>query len=592
MGSESVVTGLTSVPGAESRTFLAAAVEFNPKLHDRDGNLEALAADIERALKHGARFVVAPEMALTGYLYANRDEIAPYVDTIPGKATDLLGKLAAAYNSYIVIGMPENDKATGMFYNAAVLIGPRGVVGKYRKVHQWEAEEHWSAWGDLEFPVFETELGRIAINICMDSGYFESSRILAIKGADIIAFPTNSSIQAIYYNQARALQNGVYVVGANRNTTEKDFHMVGMSGIWGPDGDLLAEAPYVAKNQAAPKETSIVYATIDTDRYRTRIKRLAGRRPEIYQPLMLKVAPWDYVTDKEERELNAIAVQYEPTPGDKDRNFASIEAQLGDKISADLIVLPEYSLTAEGAGITPSLAKEWAEPVEGETFKKMSQLASSNHVNVVFSQIEKDEDNLYVTAVAVGKNGKRLGSYRKTHLSQQEKTWATPGNKIPVFNIPDFGKLGILSGEDVLFPEASGILSGKRADVIAIPSSWRGVSDYGAYMAVNQGPIANKYPDHSMVLWDAIAYTAQAYTVVANFVGSVAGYAGESALYTLDPLYGLDQAEVASTHKASAFAVKFKTKQNHWWLNQFNMVASRRTDAYKPLVMAPPKIRQ
>lgn len=585
MTSGLVAAALFGAPAAFANTFLTAAVEFNPKLHDRDGNLEALAVDIERALKHGARLVVAPEMALTGYLYTDRNDIAPYVDTIPGKATARLGKLTAAYNAYVVIGMPEKDETTGIFYNAAVLVGPKGVIGKYRKVHQWEAEEHWAAWGDLEFPVFETELGRIAINICMDSGYFESSRIPAIKGADIIAFPTNSSIQAIYYNQARALQNGVYVVGANRNTTEKDFHMVGMSAIWGPDGDRLAEAPYVAKDQAAPTETSIIYATIDTDRYKKREQRLAGRRPELYQPLMLKVAPWDYTTDKKERELRAIALQYEPTSGDKRRNLDFIKAQLGDKVSADLVVLPEYSLTAEGTGITPAMAHQWAEPIDGDTFKEMSELASARNVNIVYSQIERDGDRFYVTAVVIGKDGKRIGSYRKTHLSAQEKEWATAGDQFPVFNIPEFGKLGILSGEDVLYPEAAGILSGARADVIAIPSSWKGIDDYGAYMAVNQGPIANKYPDHTMVLWDAVAYTAQAYTIVANFVGSEAGYAGESALYTLDPLYGLDQAAIEQTHKGNAFEVKFKTKQNDWWLNQFNVIASRRTDAYKPLIL-------
>lgn len=568
----------------KAKTFIAAAVEFNPAFYDRDGNLEALAIDIERALKHGARLIVTPEMALTGYLYTDRDDIAPYVDTIPGRATDRLGELAAAYDSYIVLGMPEKDEATGLFYNAAALIGPKGVVGKYRKVHQWEAEQHWSAWGDLEFPVFETDLGRIGLNICMDSTFFESSRIVALRGADIIAFPTNSSVQAIFANQARALQNGVYVIGANRNTVEKDHHMVGMSAIWGPDGDLLAEAPYVAKGEASPTETSIVYATIDTGRYKTREARLAGRRPDIYQPLMLKVAPWDYTTDNSERELTAIAVQYEPSLGEKDRNYASISAQLDDTISADLVILPEYSLTAKGANLTPALAKEWAEPIDGDTFKRMSRLAIAHRANFVYSQIEEDGGKLYVTAVVIGRDGMLIGTYRKTHLSALEKAWATAGNKLTVFDIPGLGKLGVLSGEDVLYPEAASILSGQSADVIAIPSSWRGVTDYGAYMAVNQGPIKNRYPDRAMVLWDSVAYSAQSYTVVANFIGSELRYAGESALYTLDPLYGLDQAAIEQTQQPSAFTVRFKTKQNDWWFNQFHMVSCRRTDSYKILL--------
>lgn len=565
--------------------FLAASVEFNPRLYDRDGNLEALATDIERAFQNGARLVVTPEMALTGYQYKDREDIAPFVDTIPGTATQCLAKLARQYHSYIVTALPEKDAYTGIFYNSAVLIGPEGVIGTYRKMHQWEAEERWAAWGDLEFPVFETELGRIAINICMDSCYFESSRIAALKGADIIAFPTNSSIQAIYYNQARALQNGVYVIGANRNTSENDFHMVGMSGIWGPDGDLLAEAPYVAKGEPAPLETSILYASIDKTRYKTRQKRLAGRRPELYQPLMLKVAPWDSTTEKEAHERRAIAVQFEPVFGDKRLNFEKIAAALANTAPTDLVVLPQYSLTAGGSDITPAQAHEWAEPLDGESFEKLRQLAFSKAINLVYSQIERDGNALYVSAIVIGKDGRRIGCYRKTHLSASEKTWANAGDTIPVFTIPDFGKLGLLLGEDVLYPEAAGILCGKRADVIAIPSSWRGVSDYGAYVAVNQGPIANPYPKHAMVLWDAVAFSAQAYTIIANFTGSDADYNGESALYTLDPLYGLDQPVIAESHKSISLHVSFTIRQNHWWLNQFNIIASRRTDSYKPLIL-------
>lgn len=523
-------------------------------------------------------------MALTGYLYESREDIAPYVDTIPGRATDRLQTLARQYDAYIVFGLPERDPKTDIYYNSAALVGPDGVVGKYRKVHQWEAEEHWAAWGDLGMPVYDTPLGRIAINICMDSGYFESSRVPAVEGADIIAFPTNSSIQAIYYNQARALQNGVYVIGANRNDTEKNFHMVGMSGIWGPDGDKLAEAPYVGKEDAAPESTEIIYATIDPERYATREERLAGRRPELYQPLMLHIAPWNYSVDSTERDLTVGTLQYTPQIGDKAANLNKVIDLLRSNTDSDLIVLPEYSLTGEDAGMDSTQADIWAEPLDGETFKQMSLLAQEAGSYLLYTQIERDtDDKLYVTAVVVDAKGEMQGFYRKTHLNDAEKRWATAGDNLNTIDLPDFGRLGILLGEDVLYPEAAGVLSGQRADVIAIPSSWAG--EYGTYVQVNQQAVANPYPERSMVLWDAVAYSAQAYTVVANFVGGDQDYRGESALYTLDPLYGLDQAQVASSSTEENFSVSFKTKQNAWWLNQFNMISSRRTDYYQPLIM-------
>ncbi|WP_417884353.1 nitrilase-related carbon-nitrogen hydrolase [Vibrio rumoiensis] len=562
--------------------FTAAAVEFNPTFHDLNGNLNKLSQAIEKALKKGAKLVVAPEMATTGYLYQTRKEIEPFVDTIPGVTSDILGKLAKKYDAYIVVGMPEKDSDTGIYYNSSVLVGPEGVVGKYRKTHLWEAEEHWSAWGDQGFPVFDTKLGKIAINICMDSGYFESARVPAVKGADIIAFPTNSSIQAIYYNQARAMQNGVYIVEANRNNTEKDFHMVGMSAIWDPYGSKLVEAPFTSKDDKEKNETQIVYATIDPSNYKVRDEKLAGRRPELYQPLMLRVAPWDYTVDKTERDIKSVAVQYQPIIGDKERNFSTITKLIPSESNSQLVVFPEYSLTGESKSMDKATADLWAEPIDGQTYRKMSLLAQEHKVNLVYSIIEKSATSLYVSSVVLGKNGNILGKYRKTHLNSAEKTWATPGSEINTIDIPDVGRLGVMMGEDVLYPEVSGVLSGLRADIIAVPSSWAG--EYGGYVEVNQKAVANSYPTHSMVLWDAIAFSAQAYTVVSNFVGTENHYKGESALYTLDPLYGLDQAKVASSTKSEAFEMDFKTKNNSWWLNQFNMVSSRQPYFYKSLI--------
>ncbi|MCF2132251.1 hypothetical protein L1I79_38450 [Strepomyces sp. STD 3.1] len=140
----------------------------------------------------------------------------------------------------------------------------------------------------------------------------------------------------------------------------------------------------------------------------------------------------------------------------------------------------------------------------------------------------------------------------------------------------------MLIGEDAVYPEASGVLSVKRADIIAIPSAWYG--QFGGDMEINKNLSANPYPKGSMVTWDAVAMGAQAYTIVANFVGTNHDYLGRSSLYTIDPLYGLDQPVVASDHQEEALVVTFKTLQKNWWFNQEMLLLSRRTPYYVPLI--------
>lgn len=294
--------------------FVAASLQFNPKMYELDDNIDALCEALGNLfVQTGARLVVAPEMCTTGYDYTSRADIAPYVDTIPGKATEAVGKLCASHGAYVVFGMAERDPETDVYYNAAVLVGPDGVVGKYRKTHQWETEEHWAAWGDLGFSVFDTELGRIGISICMDAAYMESARCLAVSSADIMCFPTNSSAQAIAALPARAVQNGMYIVSGNRSNTEPGFHMIGGSAIWSPTGEPLSQAPLVMTSDEDMDETTWYTAEIDPAAYDNANKaRLSSRRPELYQNLLLHIGPWDYTATSEPSDIVAVALQYEP----------------------------------------------------------------------------------------------------------------------------------------------------------------------------------------------------------------------------------------------------------------------------------------
>lgn len=554
--------------------FKAAALQFNPVMHDRDGNVKNLCAEIETLLEQGVKLVVAPEMSTTGYGYQSREDIAPYVDTLPGHATDAISALTKKYHAYVVFGMAEKDAKTDIYYNSAALVGPEGYIGSYRKTHQWETEEHWAAWGDKGVPVFATELGNIAINVCMDAAYFESARLAAVNGADILAFPTNSSAQAVSALPARAIQNGMYIVSANRSNTELGFHMIGSSAIWSPTGKKLVEAPLIASEKEDVDAAAAYIATIDPAQYQNANKALfMQRRPELYQNLMLRVGPWDYTKSAESKHVNAVALQYTPQ-GSEEQNKASIQKLMENVSDADLVVLPELSLIGTVSGTPKADAKQAAEFA--------SSLAVKYGTAVIIGAVEEKNGKLYNTSVLVDAAGKVAGTYYKTHLSESDRKWATAGDDIPVFSVDGIGKIGMLIGDDVCFPETAGVLTTKRADVIAIPSAWYG--QYGGFFEINNKLSANPFPANAMVLWDAVSEGAQSYTITANFVGGEKGYLGSSALNTLDPLYGLDQPLAASKTEEQALSMSFDTLQSSWWYNQEMLINSRRCDYYKPLV--------
>ncbi|MFD1738166.1 nitrilase-related carbon-nitrogen hydrolase [Bacillus salitolerans] len=566
--------------------FKVASVQFNPILNERDKNVEELLKITEDAFKNGARLVVAPEMATTGYYYADREAIEPFVDSIPGKTTDAFEKLAKQYDSYIVFGMAEVDKETNLYYNSAALVGPEGYIGKYRKTQMWETEMHWGAWGDLGVPVFNTKLGKIAINICMDSAYWETARLAGIQGADILAFPTNSSAQAISALPARAQQNGMYVVSANRSNTENGFHMIGGSAIWSPKGTKLAEAPVVMTPSEDIDEPTITFATVDPKLYENENKEaLEGRRPELYKELMHTVAPWDYTKNTTSHHIVAGALQYEPVLGEKEQNKEKIvrliEEAKNKNADLNLVVLPELSLTGPVDGLKKHDVNALAEASDGESAKFFTEIAKKYEVAIVFGFIEQDGMDLYNSALLISQDGSVAGKYQKTHLSKSDKVWANAGESLPVFKTKELGKIGLLIGEDAEFPEASGVLAVKRADMIAIPSAWHG--QYGGEMEINKVISANPYPEGSMVTWDAVAIGAQAYTVVSNYVGTEKNFLGGSSLYTLDPLYALDQPVVADD-KEQALVVEFDTVQANAWFNQEMLILSRQTAYFKALV--------
>src|SRR6266567_3560145 len=283
----------TSVPSFNR--YRVAAIQYESTLGEKEKNVTDLLRLVEEAAQHEARLIVVPEMATTGYSWESRAEIAPHVEPIPGPTTDRFQQLAASYGCLIAISLPEVDPATNVYYNSMALIGPEGVIGTYRKIHSYISEPRWARDGDLGMPVWETPLGRLGGLLCMDAEYFETARILALHHADVLLFPTNwlEEKSPSSWWMARAFENGVYLIAANRADREREVQFSGGSCVLSPDGSIQAYLDSGA---------GIVYGEVDLRRSRDKCwgdahsaagDRLADRRPGEYVALAQNTYLWE-----------------------------------------------------------------------------------------------------------------------------------------------------------------------------------------------------------------------------------------------------------------------------------------------------------
>jgi len=488
------------------------------------------------------------------------------------------------------LGLPEVDDETGLYYNAMALVGPEGLVGRYRKTHLWETDAHWSAWGNVGVPVFETPLGRIALLVCQDANYIETFRLAMLGGADVVCFATNSSGQTIAHLQARALQNGLYIVSANRSNDEIDarsgtpFAKKGRSALWSPSGEKLAEA-------GADTE-EITSALIDPARFAERSKLVAGRRPEVYRDLIRHIAPWNLVASDRSRKVRAIALQYEPEPEDVSSNLETVESMLVETFRADqvspgeasLVVLPELSFTGP---LDPDGARRNAERLDGRLVRYVARLAQRHRTTIAFGMVEHAPEGLHNIAALIGPKGDLIGRARKVHLTDEDRAWAVPGDRFPVFTTNELARVGLLVGADAYYPESGTILGIERADIVAAPSSWHGeiAGDGAIRIDAEVNPHAAL---GGMVLWDDMAWTNFYYAVVANFVGTDRNFLGRSGIYSLDPIYGITSPAIARTTRPEIVSGRFRTLHGgvkKHWADQERYVGSRRSDdLYYPLI--------
>ena len=232
-----------------------------------------------------ADLVVFPECANSGYGFRDAAAARPHAEPIPGPTTELLLPIARARKRCIVVGLLERD--VGELWNAAALVTPDGGVHKYRKVHlPFVGVDRFVRGGD-SFPVHDTPLGRVGMQICYDLRFPEGARSLALDGADIVVVPTNwprgAEAMPDVLVAARAVENRVFVIAANRVGAEGGAPYIGRSSVVDPRGRVLAALagePGVAAAEIDPslaRQKRIVNAPGEYE-----IDLFADRHPEAY----------------------------------------------------------------------------------------------------------------------------------------------------------------------------------------------------------------------------------------------------------------------------------------------------------------------
>jgi len=260
--------------------------QISCKQGDKAKNIKRIESRVTKAKQQGADLVIFPELSLTGYTM--RDQIYELAETIPGHSTTVLERSAKKTGAYIVFGMPElSEKTQATVYNAAVLVGPDGFVGKYRKMylptHSVFEEKRYFRPG-YQTAVFETKLGKIGLIICYDIFFPEVSRLTRLKGAQlIVCISASPATRRTFFETltvARAIENTAFLAYVNLVGIEDGLQFWGGSRLVGPNGKTLVQAKYDEEDMVIGE---INYSDIRPTE--TFVPILKDLRPELFDKL-------------------------------------------------------------------------------------------------------------------------------------------------------------------------------------------------------------------------------------------------------------------------------------------------------------------
>lgn len=267
-----------------------ACLQTAPVFGDPVRNRARTADLIAQAGAAGAKLIVAPELCVSGYAFRSREEAFDLAEPADGQTAAAWADAASAAGAYVVGGICE--RAGDELFNSAILVGPDGLTGTYRKVHLWNDEKRYFSPGDLGFPVFGTPFGRVGMLVCYDLWFPEAFRSCVLGGADIVCIPTawlpipgQDPSRDPMHNllvMTSAHTNSVPVLCADRIGRENGLSFIGRSLIAAHSGRPMA-------GPASAEGEEILIANI-APRTARRARRwtdvndlIADRRPDQYR---------------------------------------------------------------------------------------------------------------------------------------------------------------------------------------------------------------------------------------------------------------------------------------------------------------------
>jgi predicted amidohydrolase len=263
-----------------------ALAQISSKRENKEGNLQKIEKVTLKAKEQGADIAIFPELALSGYVV--RDQIYELAENIPGPTVKKVESLTKKTGMHVIFGMPElSDKTKATCFNTAVLVGPKGLIGKYRKMylptHSVFEEKRYFRPG-YQTASFQTDLGNIGLCICYDIFFPEVLRLTRLKGAQlIVCISASPAVRRSYFETltcARAIENTAYLAYVNLAGVQDGLQFWGGSRLISPSGDILAKAKY--------DEEDLVICEVDYEDLRTAetfIPTLRDLRPELFDKL-------------------------------------------------------------------------------------------------------------------------------------------------------------------------------------------------------------------------------------------------------------------------------------------------------------------
>lgn len=236
---------------------------------DRAANIEKLKVNIREAAREGAELVVLQELH-NGLYFCQTEDTSMFdlAETIPGPSTETFGALAKELGIVLVLSLFEK-RAPGLYHNTAVVLEKDGTIaGKYRKMHIPDDPAYYEKFyftpGDLGFEPIDTSVGRLGVLVCWDQWYPEAARLMAMRGAEMLIYPTAIGWESsdtreekdrqlgawVTIQRGHAVANGLPVISVNRTGHEPDpsgqtngIQFWGNSFVAGPQGELLTVFP-------------------------------------------------------------------------------------------------------------------------------------------------------------------------------------------------------------------------------------------------------------------------------------------------------------------------------------------------------------